>query len=61
MTKLKSSTDEDVGVASTSRAGLRKHVLGVAAVPGTASSMITLVIPPRRFFQLPKVLNKIKT
>jgi hypothetical protein len=45
MTKLKSAADEDVGLALTSRAGVRIHVRGVAAVPGAATSM-TIVIQP---------------
>jgi hypothetical protein len=49
MTKLKSTADEDVGIALTSRARLRIYVWGVAAIPGEVSSM-TLVIPSRRFF-----------
>jgi hypothetical protein len=49
MTNLKTAANEDVGVELTSRARMRIHVRGVAAVPGAATSM-TMVIPCRICF-----------
>jgi hypothetical protein len=51
MSKLKITTDDDVGIVLTSRAWMRIHVWGVAAVQGAPSSM-TLVISSRTFVLL---------